>query len=254
MSAGILACMLVMGPQPSVAKIVESSWSATQVVGHRGAASEAPENTLPSFRRAIDVGAVATECDVHVSRDGALVVMHDATLDRTTSLRGAVADTDAKTMRDAGVPFLEDLIGVTKGRIVLVVEIKAGKGVERKVVDLLRAQNTREASIVFSFKSEIVAEVERLDSGLFTTWLVAAAQTPETIEATLDKARTMGVDAVGVSYKNCPAEFVKAAQARRLPVFVWTVPPGPEVDRLKGLGVNFIITDHPREVRKQLAP
>lgn len=253
MSAGILACMLVMAPQPDVAKIVEASWSATQVVGHRGAASEAPENTLESFRRAIDAGAVATECDVHVSRDGRVVVMHDATLDRTTSLSGLVAETDSATLRAAGIPFLEDVIGVTRGKIVLVVEIKAGQGVERKVVDLLRANQTQNASIVFSFKPEVVAEVERLDPARFTTWLVAATQSAESIPATLDRAKSLGIDGVGVSYKNCPSEFVKAAHARRMPVFVWTVPPGPEVDRLKGLGVNFIITDHPREVRAQLA-
>lgn len=61
-------------------------------IGHRGAAGEAPENTLPSFARALEVGATILESDVHLTRDGHVVVHHDATLDRTTEARGPLAE------------------------------------------------------------------------------------------------------------------------------------------------------------------
>jgi glycerophosphoryl diester phosphodiesterase len=62
----------------------------------------------------------------------------------------------------------------------------------------------------------------------------------------------LGVDAFGVQYKNCTEELVIEAHARKIPIFVWTVPPGEEVTRLQKQKVNFIITDHPKDVQDQL--
>ena len=126
MLAIALAALSTAAPKPSTADIVQRSWDETLVVGHRGAAAYKPENTLPSFEEAISSGAVATECDVHLSQDRQMAVMHDKTLDRTTSLKGAVKDTPMAAMSAAGVPTLQELAKLTKDRIVLVVEIKRG--------------------------------------------------------------------------------------------------------------------------------
>jgi glycerophosphoryl diester phosphodiesterase len=211
-----------------------------------------PENTLDSFRRAIADGAAATECDVHVSQDGEVVVMHDSTLDRTTSLKGPVSATEWSAMKGAGVPSLSDLTDLTKDRIVLVVEIKAGKDVERKVTEHLKEKRLVEQSMVFSFKESIVQKVKELNPRQYGVWLVAATQSPESLAATFAKAREIGADAIGVQYRNCSPELVREAHARKVPLFVWTVPPGPEVERLRASRVNFIITDHPGDVIKQL--
>jgi len=238
--------------KPDVQSLLDLSWKQTRVVGHRGAAAYQPENTLPSFREAIASQADATECDVHLSRDGEMVIMHDGKLDRTTSLKGEIKETDAATLRGAGIPFLSDLTNLTKDKIVLVVEIKDGDGVEQKVVDHLKAQDMVPQSIVFGFDVNRVQKVKSLNPKQTAVWLVAQKLEPTNFGSMFDRLAAARADAFGVQYRNCSPELVAEAHRRKIPVFVWTVPPGPEVDRLKGLKVNFIITDHPRDVRKQL--
>jgi glycerophosphoryl diester phosphodiesterase len=251
MLTSLLAATLMAPPRTS--EIVARSWNQTLVVGHRGAAAYAPENTLPSFEEAIKSGAVATECDVFMSQDGVPMVMHDATLDRTTDLTGRVDATPAQTMIDAGIPTLEKLITTLKGRIVHVIEIKAGVNVEQAVVDLVRKHKVTEETIVFSFNPQIIQKVEALAPEIFTVWLSAAPAQGEALEALPNRLRNeLKVDAVGFQFRNVNAPLADRLRTEKIPLFVWTVPPGAEVDRLKDLRVNFIITDHPRDVRAQL--
>src|SRR5512140_1897675 len=100
----------------NVQEVIERSWEVTQVIGHRGAAAHLPENTMPSFEAAIAAAAPGVECDVHVSRDGELMVIHDHTLDRTTAISGLIEETDSAAMRLAGVPTLDEYLAVTKDR------------------------------------------------------------------------------------------------------------------------------------------
>ena len=237
---------------PNTLELIEKSLSKTLVVGHRGAAANKPENTVASFEEAIASGADATECDIRLSQDGHIVVMHDATLDRTTSLKGNVADTPLSRMQSAGVPTLADLTKITKNRIVLVVEIKGGEGIEKKMIDHLNDEGMREQSIIFSFGVQHIAKVEELDPRFFSVWLISKKQTPANMEATFAEAKRIGASGLGFSYNNIVPEMILEARKRKIPVFVWTVPPGPEVEKLQKLHVNFIITDHPRDVLKRL--
>lgn len=246
------AIAMMASAKPNTAEIVRRSWNETLVIGHRGAAAYKPENTLPAFEEAIACEAVAAECDIHLSKDGEMIVMHDATLDRTTTLKGAVKETPWPVMKAAGVPSLPDLTQLTKDRIVLVVEIKAGEGIEKKMVDHLNAQKMREQTIIFSFGAEHIAEVKRLDPKFYSVWLVGKKLEPASYASTIEESKKIGASGIGLAYNNVTPEFVKLAHDQKIPIFVWTVPPGPEVDRLKAMKVNFIITNHPRDVRKQL--
>lgn len=244
-----MAALGTAAAKPSTADIVARSWSQTLVVGHRGAAAYKPENTLPSFEEAISNGAVAAECDVHLSQDRQMAVMHDKTLDRTTSLKGPVKDLPMAAMSAAGVPTLQELTKLTKDRIVLVVEIKDGDGIEQMVVDHLKEQKMVEQTICFSFGSERIARVKAANPAQYGVWLVGDPSDKEKVFETL---KTIKADALGVDYKNATPELAKMARDRKIPFFVWTVPPGPEVQRLKDLRVNFIITNHPKDVIAQL--
>ena len=92
-----------------------------RIIGHRGAKAYEPENTLRSIRRALDMGVQAVEIDVHASQDGRLVVIHDATVDRTTNGKGRVADLSWTELRrlDAGMgerlPSLEEVVVLRPG-------------------------------------------------------------------------------------------------------------------------------------------
>lgn len=248
----LVAMVLMMADRPDTEAMIEASWERTLVVGHRGAAAYEPENTLPGFEEAIKSGADATECDVHVSSNGHLMVLHDETLDRTTTLTGAVGQTPSWTMIEAGVPTLGQLCDLTCGRIVLVVEIKGGEDVEQKVVDELVGRDMVRQSVVFSFSERTIAEVERRRPDLFTVWLVGSEETAKDEPALLRRRAELGADGIGMSYYGVSEPVVERLRAERIPLFVWTVPPGPAIDRLQQLRVNFIITDHPRHVREQL--
>jgi len=256
----MLGAVVMMAPaKPSTKAIIAQSWKETLVIGHRGAAAYKPENTLPAFEEGIACKASAVECDIHLSSDGKLVVMHDYTLDRTTSLKGKIQDTPWETMKAAGVPSLYDLTKVTKNRTVLVVEIKKtpnievdANGIERKMLDHLNKEGMVDQSIIFSFGENHVEKTKQLDPRYFAVWLVGKTLKPEEYEETLKFAKEFRADGVGFQFKNVTPELVKAVHSRKMPIFVWTVPPGPEVDRLKALNVNFIITDHPRDVRAKL--
>lgn len=239
--------------KPSTQAIVLQSWQQTLVVGHRGAAAYQPENTLESFREAIRCQAVAAECDIYTDKDGGVVIMHDSTLDRTTTLKGKVAETSTADLKAAGVPFLEDYTKVTKDKIVSVIEIKAGVDIEAKTIAHLKKEKMLDQTIIFSFNSEIIKKVKELEPSLYAVWLVGAPGKPGDYgDKVFTTVSAIKADAIGVAYPNTTAELVQETHAKRMPIFVWTVPPGPEVDRLKGLKVNFIITNHPRDVKAQL--
>jgi glycerophosphoryl diester phosphodiesterase len=147
------------------------------IIGHRGARNLWAENSLEGFRRALALGVDGVELDVHLSRDGELVVIHDATLDRTTTGRGAVHDRSAAELaatplRDApgeGVPCLDKVLDVLQGGAVeLHLEIKtdvAGRayaGLEERLLATIRQRGLAERSVVTCFVPYILDTVQRL--------------------------------------------------------------------------------------------
>lgn len=232
----------------STLALVAESWRRTCVIGHRGSASTHPENTIPAFEEGIGCGADAVECDVHLSLDGQITVLHDESLDRTTGLKGLVAEAHSHTLKAAGVPFLSEISRTTKDRAILVVELKRGENLERKVTDHLHGEGMVDQAILFSFEAGYLSAIDRINPRLFTVFLIGHLLDPNNLDPLFDQVTQIGAEGIGTDYRNCPVELVKQAHQRGLPVFVWTVPPGQEVERLIELNVNFIITDHPRQV------
>jgi glycerophosphoryl diester phosphodiesterase len=249
MTAAFLAAVAVMS---TTTEIIKQSWEQTSIVGHRGAAAYEPENSVRSFQKAIRCGVKAAECDLWMSKDGVPMVIHDRTVNRTTNERGAVADFSAVELQAMGVPTLDDILDVTQGRIVLVIEIKGGEGVVPATVDLIQSRNAVDQTILFSFNADLINQAKRLDSHLYCVWLSARTYRKGTEQELLKKIGDLGVDAVGFHYRTVHPGLTATLRRHGFPLFVWTVRPNKEVDRLKGLGVNFIITDHPTEVRERL--
>ncbi len=111
-------------------------------IGHRGAAGHAPENTLDSFRKAVELECDMTELDVHVCASGEVVVIHDETLDRTTDGKGQVSDHKLSELKqlDAGngeeIPTLAEVLMLLKDKVMLNIELK-GLGTAKPVYDLV---------------------------------------------------------------------------------------------------------------------
>ena len=215
------------------------------VVGHRGAAALMPENTIAGFRHAITLGVDYVECDVHLSRDGQLVVMHDRTVDRTTNGRGAIRDLMAARIRslDAGngeqVPFLDEVLETVRNEVHLLVELK-GIGTERAAIEAVRAQGMIEDVTFSSFALDRLASARAIGDGVRVR---AILPTPTEFEL----ARAAALQAVGIDvrYDNVSLRVVDAAHALGLDVLAWNPEHWPEQAAMLALGVDGISSNRP---------
>ena len=230
------------------------------VIGHRGASGHAPENTMASFEKALAMRADAIELDIHPTRDGQLVVLHDLGLERTTSGRGRVCDHTLAEIRalDAGswfhpsfagqrVPTLGEVLAWARGRIKVVIEIKQGPVLHPEVPPLLVAALDRAAMrsevLVISFDHFSVREVQALAPGIATGVLYAARP----IDA-VAMARAAGALALMPHWAMVQRGDVERAHEADLLVAPWG---GPEQDYawLFGLGVDAVGADFPDRPR-----
>lgn len=249
-------------------------------VAHRGGAALWPENSLLAFRSAVARGARLLELDVHLTADGDVAVIHDPTLDRTTNASGPVAGRTAAQLRtirlkgldgaltDEWVPTLDEVLKLAgPAGVTLLVEIKTPgpsvryersegtvrahpgpryEGLERKIIDKLRAAGFGERAFVMAFNPDVLAEVRRLAPGQPTVFLVdrghvEGAGVPAA--AAVEWAAEAGANFLGIHYTLCDEAVVAAARRRGIHVGVFTVNDEATMRRLADLGVDVIITD-----------
>lgn len=215
------------------------------VTSHRGAGFLEPENTLRAIRRAIDLGADQVEIDVQLTRDGHLILMHDATVERTTNGTGVVADLTLTEIRqlDAGqgehVPTLEEVLTLAKGKITPQIELK-GPGVVPVIIDTLHALGCADQVILTSFLHQQLIEARQLLSGVHTGALWG--RLPENVIA---QAEQLGVQALHLWHRFITPQIVADAHARELLVRAWNANEEEEMQRLIDLGVDAIGSDRP---------
>jgi glycerophosphoryl diester phosphodiesterase len=230
-------------------------------IAHRGASALYPENTLRAFIEAADLGADMCEFDVRMTRDGEVVVIHDATVNRTTDGRGRVAAMSAAAIErlDAGVRFGAEFRGERIPTLAEVaqalgargcgmdVELKA-PGLEARVCDILRGCDATQSAIVSSFdwdQLKIVAQQEpRLRLALLGEKAPAAL---------LDVAAAMHAFAIAPRFDIADAALCAEAHRRGLAVYVWTVDDAPTMGRLIAAGVDGIMTNNPKRLRELAA-
>ena len=215
------------------------------VVGHRGAAGVMPENTIKGFRYAIELGVDYVECDVHLSRDKQLMVMHDATVDRTTNGRGAIRDLTAARIRslDAGqgeqVPMLDEVLETVRGEVHLLIELK-GTGVEHAAVEAVKAQSMQEYVTFTSFALERLALVREMGKEYRL-----GAILPNPTDFDLARAVELQAVGIGIRYTNLCLRHVEAAHALGLEVRAWNPDTWDEQQAMITLGVDGISTNRP---------
>lgn len=228
------------------------------VVGHRGAASHAPENTLASFRRALADGADLLECDVHLSLDGHVVVMHDETIDRTADpsspLRtGAIADlTRAEldtVVLDEGekVPSLRDLLELTTVPVFIEVKVAAAAAAVVEVLRELPEGSPAAASTVISFHPEALAEIRRGAATTPVSYLVTVID-----EEAVRVATELGAAGIGPAIDGLSLAAARLAQDAGLRINPWTVDGVDQLAVAVACGVDSITTDDPAWVRGEL--
>jgi glycerophosphoryl diester phosphodiesterase len=230
------------------------------VVGHRGAMGHCPENTLASFERALDLGADWIELDVHLSRDGELIVIHDETLERTTNGHGLVREHTLSELRalDAGdgqcIPTLPEVLSFARGRGTVVdIEIKNApifyQGIEEAVVQAVRDARMVDDVIVISFDHAAVKRVKELEPRLATGVLYACRPT----DGGIGLARAARADALLPHWAYVTHDDVARAHAEDLSVAPWASSDPKVLRHLVDCGVDAIGTNHPDVLRDVLA-
>jgi glycerophosphoryl diester phosphodiesterase len=240
---------------------------AVQVAAHRGGALLWPENSLAAFRGALGLGVDYLELDVHLTADGEVVVIHDPTLERTTTATGPVAaiplaDLAAARLRGRDgavtgepVPTLAhvlDLLRPATAQVLLEIKVDAARrpyaGIEEKALALVTARGLRDRTIVMAFEAPTVRRIRALDPGVRTALLVSRARVeregaaPETV---VGWARDVGASHLGVDHRALDAGLVAAAGRAGLRVAAWTVNEEADIRRVLGLGVDVVISDQP---------
>jgi len=215
------------------------------IIGHRGAAALEPENTLLSIKRAIDIGVDAIEIDVHLSKDKELVVIHDATVDRTTNGTGPVSGYSVQEIKrlDAGkgeaIPTLQEVIDLIDKRVMLIIELKE-EGTEGSVVDLLGRNNLFDKSCVISFWHRLVKTVKAMDSRIKTGVLLVGSPVDACV------ATQASADTLVMKYTFVDRELVEMAHEKGLKVFIWNIDDRELLRPYVDMGVDAIGTNDPR--------
>lgn len=205
---------------------------------------------MAAFDNGLALGADGLELDVHLSRDGLVVVHHDRTLDRTTALRGPVAAYAAGELGRAGVPALEDVLGRHRDARVII-ELKVNDlELARAVIDVVRRADAADRVCAGSFGLRVLKAIRRLEPAMATS----AAR--EEVRWALYRSRcrwpVRRVGYKGYQVPECAGStrvvterFVRDAHAAGLGVQVWTVNSEEAARRLLGWGVDALITDRP---------
>lgn len=261
-----------------------------RIFAHRGASTVAPENTLPAFEKALELGADGIELDAQATADGQLVVLHDYNLERTTTGAGLLrthtlaqlAGIDAGIRFDSAfsgtpIPTLDQVFDLVGDSCIVNVEVKNmdwdGGREPGPLARLIQQRRLHDQIIVSSFNPIALRKMRRLDPSIALGLLYFDRPPHATNEnrSLVQKVRSLPLkdlllflcrpwlsrglapEALHPYFTSIDAQLVATARSRGQQVNAWTVNSGAEARRLAGLGVDAIITDIPDTIRKELS-
>jgi len=229
-------------------------------VAHRGASSYAPENTHAAFQKGLELGADFLECDVHLSSDGELVIIHDQRVDRTTNGKGLVNDFTLEELKnlDAGTSFhkdfqgepiitLDELLEEFYGKVGILIEIKDPKvnlGIEEKVVELLEQYADLQSIVVQSFDISAMKRIHELNSDVQIAVLMKASFMP--ISSKYLDELTSFATYINFNIATLNKRVVEQIHQRDGKVLVWSKKDKRLIEKAVQYGVDGIITDFSR--------
>ncbi len=222
-------------------------------VAHRGASGYEPENTVLSFRRALEMGADAIGIDVHVCASGEVVVFHDDTVDRTTDGFGKVSEMNLHALRalDAGkgerIPTLQETLDFVGSRMKIDIELKE-TGCAAPVREILKyAVDQGRSYDDFFISSFIRPELETMRS-LSSDVRLSVLFNWMTQHRALEFAESIGAYSVNADFTLVDADLVRAVHEKGMKLFVWTVNEKEDIDRMRALEVDAIFSNYPDRV------
>ncbi|MCF6332808.1 MAG: glycerophosphodiester phosphodiesterase [Draconibacterium sp.] len=234
-------------------------------IAHRGASGQAPENTVVSANLAWELGADAVECDIYLTKDNRVMVIHDKNTKRTCSGKKNLEIKDSPSMLlrdlDAGVwkdekykgekiPFLSELIETVPEGKKLVVEIKCGSEVLPALKRVLEKSGKQEQIVFIAFGWNTILDTKQAFPTNKCYWL-SALKTG--LKKRIKQAAEKGLDGIDLHNKIIDKEIMEVAKANNLEVLAWTVDDPKEAKRLTELGVTGITTNRPKWLKTEMA-
>lgn len=228
------------------------------IIAHRGASKVAPENTMPAFKKALDMQADGIELDVQLTRDGHLVVIHDFDIKRTSNGQGPVGSFTLNELRsfDFGswfssdyegveIPTLEEVLDLLQSRnILLNIEIKNGPvfydNIEKLVADMVLKYNMQDRTIVSSFNHYSLVTLKEYFPAISTGILYVAG-----LYKPWEYAAMVGADAIHPSFYNIVPEIMRGCLENGIKVNPYTVDEPEMIRKIASAGVSGIITNVP---------
>jgi glycerophosphoryl diester phosphodiesterase len=213
-------------------------------IGHRGARAYEPENTLRSFKKALEIGVDAIELDVRKTKDNHLVVIHDADVKRTTDGKGLVSELTLKEVKEFSVekgekiPTLKETLAFLDKKVKILIELK-DDGVENQVLSLVYENGQQKNVVIVSFSEEALRKVRELDKEVETGLIYVKNKNP--VKAALDLKASYLLPL----YRFTHTTNVQKAHENGLKVIVWTVNKPEEVAEYAKKGVDGIASDKP---------
>ena len=212
-------------------------------IGHRGAKGYCPENTIESFQKALDLGCDGIELDVHLSKDNVLVVIHDDTIDRTTTGLGFVCNFTSSKLLKLGIPTLEKVVKLVNKKAIINIEIKDEKGIF-KVLEFLKKHNSNlHLFQVSSFNWSVLETISQYNPNIFLGVL-----TENSIEEAVSFAKKINAHSINPYFKLLTIEKVPLIQENGLKIYPWTVNQLEDIIFVKSLNVDGIISDFPDRI------
>ena len=211
-------------------------------IGHRGAKGHILENTLESFRKAIELGVNAVEFDVRQSRDKKLVVFHDDSLKRIFKRKDLVKDLNLKELKEISggkIPTLDEVLDFIGKKVKkILIELKEA-GYEKKVLKAIKSKNLNSKIIIVSFCEEALRKVRRLDKKVETGLIYSRHPNP------IKSALALGVNYILPLCRFTHTTNVKKAREADLGVIVWTINTKREAKKYIKKGADGIVSDRP---------
>jgi glycerophosphoryl diester phosphodiesterase len=230
------------------------------VIAHRGASAYRPENTLPAYELAVEMGADMIEIDLHRCRSGEVVIRHDAEIEALGHGRW-IGDAEQGELRslDMGagevMPLLDEVLDRFGDRIPFNLEIKWGRagpypGLEQIALDAVRSRGLLERTLFSSFNDAVLATLRELEPDARLGCLVD----PRHPERPFERAEAVRAEAVNPWWGLATADLIGEAHARDLAVYPYTVNDRDEMAALLERGADGMFTNHPDDLRALLRP
>lgn len=275
------ACLLGLGLAAGVTSFTnhvaaqsDTTEGEMEIVAHRGASYDLPENTLAAFKRAWEQGADAIELDIMMSKDGRIVVIHDTDTKRLAGVDRKVSDQTSIELRqlDVGrrkdenstrhqIPLLHEVLATIPDGKRALIEIKCGKEIIPELIrELKAAGKTPEQTALIGFSADVMEAAKEALPDLDAYWIVNIKPDPKSdkkplsVNELIETAKRIKVDGLDLSAcDTIDKRFVAKVHAANLGLAVWTVNDPEVAAAMRDAGVDSLTTDRPGWIREQLA-